>query len=894
VPAQRHDEEVVELPSGTVSMLFSDVEQSTLLLTRLGPAYEQALDDCRVAQRSAWERFGGVEMGTEGDSFFVVFSAAEDAVAAAVDAQRALVAREWPDGEQVRVRMGIHTGSPRIHDDGYVGIDVHRAARIAAAAHGGQVVTSDSTAKLVIRSLPPGVSVRDLGGHRLKDLNLPEHLYQLLIPGGRAEFPPLRSLGTTSSLPVATTPLVGRRSDVAEVRVLLLDREVRLVTLTGPGGSGKTRLAVAAAREVVEGFPDGVYFVPLAAVTTAEVISSSIGGALGFSAGELSPPGFFDRVATLRAMVVLDNLEQIQGVDAAVATLLRAAPDLVVLATSRRPLHLTSEHQYAVEPLALPTADTLPAAAASPAVQLFVDRACAVRASFALTTDNSSEVAAICRHLDGLPLAIELTAARSKLFGPRALLTRLDQALDLRGSDADRPTRQQALRDTIDWSYRLLEARQQSLFRRLGVFAGGADLDALAAVCADGALGERDPVDLVEDLVDASLVTVTEDEDGEPRLGMLETVRAFALDALSEAGELEAARRLHATHYVDVAARLSFFVVWASHEQAVRSNRVFELEWNNFREAAAWARSTAARPEASLAERRRLGLALLAGACPWSWSRIDPAECCHQLEAMLDVTDTDQSAERGTCLYACAFCLMRQGEMSRAREAAQRSVATLRALDDTELAWALLTLSQVESALGDPHASRRACEEAVGLARASGNHLQLGHLLNALNMSECDEENWDAALRLLRESRAAFERGGWDYIPLVDHNTACILRRLGHVQEAHQLMSTGVQREARTYRPVILVGIGEDYAAVLADAGFARLTPLLLGACDNAHEQMGVPRDQRQENEIADARVTTKQALAPADWNDAYTRGKTMTVLEALAEALAATTDLRI
>ena len=403
-----------------------------------------------------------------------------------------------------------------------------------------------------------------------------------------------------------------------------------------------------------------------------------------------------------------------------------------------------------------------------------------------------------------------------------------------------------------------------------------------------------DPVDLVEDLVDVSLVTITEDDDGEPRLGMLETVRAFALDALRDAGELEAARRLHVAHYVDVAAQLSFFVVWASHEQAVRSNRLFDLEWNNFREAAAWATSPVAGPEPDTAERRRLGLALLAGACPWSWSRIDPAECGQRLEAILDVTDTDQNAARGTCLYAHAFCLMRQGDLSRARVTALRAVATLRTRDDTELAWALLTLSQVEAALGDSRASRRACEEAVQLARDAGNHLQLGHLLNALNMSATDDENWGAALRLLQESREAFERGGWDYIPLVDHNTACILRRLGRAHEAHQLMSTGVQREARTYRPVILVGIGEDYAAVLADAGFARLTPLLLGACDNAHEQMGVPRDQRQEHEIADARVTTKRMLAPTEWDDAYVRGRTMTVLDALAEALTSTTDLNI
>jgi class 3 adenylate cyclase len=376
-------------------MLFSDVEQSTLLLTRLGQAYEQALDGCRTAQRAAWAAFGGVEMGTEGDSFFVVFSTAEDAVRAAVEAQVALGALEWPNAEQVRVRMGIHVGSPRIHDDGYVGIDVHRAARIAAAAHGGQVVISDATAKLVAGRLPAGVSLRDLGGHRLKDLNEPEHLHQLLIPGARADFPPLRSVGTISSLPVTTTPLVGCRSEAAELAALLVDREVRLVTLTGPGGSGKTRLAIAAAGEVVEGFPDGVYFVPLASITTADVIWSSIGEVLDLPAGARTPPAFFGHVAGLHAVFVLDNLEQMQGADAAVATLLRAAPHLVVLATSRRPLHLTGEHQYAVSPLALPAADTLVAADGSSAVQLFVARARAVRASFALTSDNASHVAAM-------------------------------------------------------------------------------------------------------------------------------------------------------------------------------------------------------------------------------------------------------------------------------------------------------------------------------------------------------------------------------------------------------------------------------------------------------------------------------------------------------------------
>jgi predicted ATPase/class 3 adenylate cyclase len=877
-------------------MLFSDVEQSTLLVTRLGRAYEQALDGCRAAQRGAWKAFNGVEMGTEGDSFFVVFATAEDAVAAAAEAQRGLAAQIWPTDGEVRVRIGVHTGSPRIHDGGYVGIDVHRAARIAAAAHGGQVVISEATAHLLTQSLCEGLSLRDLGGHRLKDLNLPEHLFQLVIPGLQTNFPPLRSLGAVSSLPVEVTPLVGRRTELGELEALVLDREVRLVTLTGTGGSGKTRLAVAAARQVVEGFPDGVYFVPLAAVTSADVIWSAIGGALDLPIGERTPPVFFDRVAGLRAMVVLDNLEQMQGADAAVATLLRAAPELSVLATSRRPLHLTSEHQYEVAPLPLPARATLDAARASPAVELFADRACAVRASFALTADNSSDVAAICRHLDGLPLAIELAAARSKFLGPRALLARLDGALDLRASDADRPPRQQALRATIDWSYRLLPATQQAMFRRLGVFAGGADLDAVTAVCAEDTVREADAIDMLADLIDASLVTVREN-DGEPRFALLETVRTFALDALREEGELENAQRAHAAHFVQVADRMSFFVVWASHEQALLGNRLFERELNNFREIARWAtapESAEASTNGSAVERHQLGLAVLARACHWLWSRFDPAECRRWLEAILAVTETEDSIDRATCLYVYAYCLTQQGDLGRALQIAHSSVAHLRGLDDEELAWALLDLSQVELALENFAAGRQACDEAVAIARQLGNDILLGHLLNAQSLVETDEGNWEAGLKVLRESREAFERGGWNYLPLVDHNTACALARLGRAQEAHQLMSKSLHQEARTYRPVILQAIAEDYAAVLAEAGFARFTPVVLASCDAARERMGTPRDQRFERIVADARASAEASLETAEWTQGYARGKTMSVLDALSEALSSTTSFRL
>ncbi len=498
---------MAELPTGTVTMLFSDIEGSTLLLSRLGSAYAEALDGQRKVLRKAWAAHGGTEMGTEGDSFFVVFPTAPDAVAAATQAQRELASYPWPGGERVRVRMGIHTGSPTVHDGGYVGMDVHRAARIAGAAHGGQVVVSSATAELV--SLGDDVRLRDLGSHRLKDIPAPEHLFQLAMEGLQTEFPSLKTLGAASSLPVPTTPLVGRDGELAELTALLRSPGVRLVTLTGPGGSGKTRLAIGVAQRLVEMFPDGVFFVPLAAVSTVEVMWTSIAEVLDVPPEDRVPPSLFSYLAHRSALLVLDNLEQLSGADGVVADLLEAAPKVSVIATSRRPLHVSGEHEHPVPPLELPDDADLAGASTSAAVQLFVQRARMVRPSFALTVDNAADVVAVCTRLDGLPLAIELAAARSKLLSPHALLARLDKVLDIAASGSQGSSRQQTMRNTIAWSYDLLTPQQQVFFRRLGVFAGGADLDAIAAVTTtENGTGGDDPLDLVADLVDASLITV--------------------------------------------------------------------------------------------------------------------------------------------------------------------------------------------------------------------------------------------------------------------------------------------------------------------------------------------------------------------------------------------------
>ena len=491
-----------ELPTGTVTFLFSDIEGSTRLLHELGPAgFEGALAEHRRLLRAAFAAHGGVEVDTQGDAFFVAFPTAREAVAAADEARAAL------EAGPVRVRIGVHTGEALATDEGYVGVDVHRAARIAAAGHGGQVLVSHSTRDLVDADL------RDLGEHRLKDLAGAERIYQL----GAGEFPPLNSLHATN-LPIASGPLIGREEELARIRQLV-GSGVRLLTLTGAGGSGKTRLALQAAAELADDFHDGAYFVPLAALAEAAAVPGAIAQALGLSPDE----DLAGRIAAARLLLVLDNAEHLDGVESVVSELL--VGDLVVVVTSRAPLHLSAEHELPVEPLA-----------SGAAAELFVARAAAVGRS----VYSDETVVAVCGRLDNLPLAVELAAARTKLLSPAAILERLDRALPLlTGGARDAPERQRTLRSTIEWSYDLLGEPGRELFRRLAVFRGGFALDAAEAV-ADADL------DALATLVDESLLKPI----GDDRFLMLETLREFALERLEEAGERDGVALRHAQFYL--------------------------------------------------------------------------------------------------------------------------------------------------------------------------------------------------------------------------------------------------------------------------------------------------------------------------------------------------------
>ncbi len=875
---------VVELPTGTVTLLFSDIEGSTVLLSRLGSAYADALDHQRRVLRRAWDAHRGTEMGTEGDSFFVAFETAVAAVAAADEAQRTLAAYAWPEGEHLRVRMGIHTGSPTVHQGAYVGMDVHRAARIAGSAHGGQVVLSASTAELVGASLPPADELRDLGRHQLKDIPVDEHLFQLVIDGLDPDFPPLKTLGGASTLPSTPTGLVGRDGELTELTALLRSPEVRLVTLTGPGGSGKTRLAIALAQLLTDAFTDGLFFVPLSAVTTQDVMWTAIGEVLDVPPAGRALPALFTHVAHRHAALVLDNLEQVSGADAVVAQLLAAAHRLTVIATSRRPLHITAEHEHPVPMLELPDQVSVAEAERSGAVQLFVQQTRMVRPRFDLTAQNVADVVELCRRLDGLPLAIELVAARGKLLSPAALLARLDRALEIKNTAVDRPIRQQTLHDTIDWSYRLLDPAHQAFFRRLGVIAGSADLDAVAALTTGGPAG-TDPLDLVADLVDASLATIHEDDWGDPRIGLLETVRTFARDELQHAGEHQEVRRSHALHYQSVAEVISRLMASGREDQHLEARRRFELELDNFRQALTWAvppdDAVPSPEQVSVGLRLCVGLAVL-----WE-DRGSFAEGQGWMERAVAAAGDRDSPELADCLAGLSVLLRGQLDLVGGRKVAERSVAIWRRLGDrARLCLPLLRVSVCAQLMGDSEATRQALEEAMAIAGEVGDDRMLSLTLSDLAFLASVEHDYERSLVLLADAIRISERLG-DEVSVVRyrHSRACDLREMGRPDDAHAEMSALIPTLLRLADPEWLVLLAEDYAAVLAELGDHGRAARLLGAAEERRERTRTPRSAPQEDEIEEPLDKARAALPAATWEREYLVGRATTVEDALAEA---------
>ena len=527
--------------SGTVSFLFTDIEGSTQLWDSVPDAMRPALERHDEIFRSCIGACDGYVFSIGGDGFGAAFARAADALTVAVAMQEALAAEPWPDGAVVRVRMGVHTGEVSERDGNYFGTAVNRAARLMAVAHGGQVVCSQASATLA----GDAVSLRSLGEHRLRDLAAAEQIFQV----GEGSFPPLRSVDAVpTNLPTVRTELIGRTDDVTSL-MELVERE-RLVTLTGVGGVGKTRLALGVAAAIAAGFTDGCWLVELSPVADGDEVVKTVAAAM--RAPTTTTDALVDYLADRRVLIVLDNCEHVLDAAADLAdAILADAADVHVLVTSREPLGLDGEQVRRVQSLALPDAEaTADVASASAAVRLFAERAAAVSEGFAVDAGNVDAVVEICRHLDGIPLAIELAAARVRAMAPAEIARRLDERFRLLAGGSRRSQeRHRTLLATVAWSHDLLTDEERTTFRRLAVFPASFDLTAAEAVAGDG---DIDAVDCVLRLVDRSLVVY---EPAEDRYRLLETLRQFGADRLAEAGETEATRERHARYFLDFAAR---------------------------------------------------------------------------------------------------------------------------------------------------------------------------------------------------------------------------------------------------------------------------------------------------------------------------------------------------
>ena len=594
-------------PTGTVTCLFSDIEGSTRIELALGTGpYRDVRERHRELLRAAFAAHGGYEQGTEGDSFFVIFRGAGEAVAAAVDAQRAIAVEPWPDDGAVLVRMGLHTGEIESSGADVVGYAINRTARVAGVAHGGQVLLSDATRALVADALPDGVRLRDLGEHRLKDLREPERLSQLVIDGLPSDFPALRSLDAhPNNLPTQLTTFVGRDRELVEALALL--RETRLLTLTGPGGTGKTRFSLQIAAAAAGDFPDGVWFVALEPVRDPELVAPTIARTLGLADNRRQLETLAEHIGDGRMLFVLDNFEQVVAAGPVVADLLRRCPNVTALVTTRIALRVSGEQELPVPGLPAPP-DTsrlsevdrlnlprelrefdLGALNQFEAVRLFIARASAVRPGFTVTNANAPAVAGIAARLHGMPLAIELAAARVKLLTPDQILARLEHHLALLTAGArDLPERQQTLRGAIDWSFDLLDPSARRLLARLSVFRGGVELEMAERVCGpEGDLG-AELIDVLGTLVDQSLVRIEEGAE-EPRFAMLETIREYAAEQLAASGEADAIAERHARAYLELAERAAPEL--GGSDQRAWLDRL-EREHDNLRAALDWAAAT--------------------------------------------------------------------------------------------------------------------------------------------------------------------------------------------------------------------------------------------------------------------------------------------------------------
>lgn len=758
-------------PQGTITFLFSDIEGSSRLWERYPEAMREALQRHDTILRAAVEANEGFVFKTIGDAFCVAFEVAGDALAAAVEAQHALHDEEWGETGPLKVRMALHVGSAEFRNNDYFGNSLNRIARIMAAAHGGQVLLSLPVEELVRDALPSGVLLRDLGDRRLRDLSRPEHLFQLVLAGLPSDFPPLRSLEVTpNNLPTLLNTFVGREREREEVKRLL--ETTRLLTLTGTGGTGKTRLSQQVAEESLGSFPDGVWLVELAAVSDPERIIEHTAAALGLreEPGEPLRETIVRFLCGRRMLLLLDNCEHVlEAVAGFVAALLRGCDTVRIMATSRHSLGIAGERTWQVPPLSVldprtalfQVPDVVGTVSQYEAVRLFIDRASAVKPGFHLNRQNASAIAQICWRLDGIPLAIELAAARAKVLTPEQIAQRLDDRFRLlTGGGRSVLPHQQTLRTLIDWSYDLLSESERVLFRRLGVFGGGRTLEAIEAVCTGDGVDDYDALDLLQLLVDKSMLMVEADESDLTRYTMIESVWQYSRERLDSSGEFDAMRDRHLDYFLELAEEARPGL--EGPEAAKWLDRVTSDQFN-FRLALEWAVRSPDRVEKGLriagsltryveirgnleqahdmfnellaapgAEAPTIARAFaLLGAGRVAWCRDSSEDALQRYRDGIALLES-LGRERDVILHSAfmAFVERNLGIHENAEERFTRALQAGREFNDVVLAAVGMSgLGSIAADRGDFAASRRLREESLAIYRATGDRWVSGYLL---------------------------------------------------------------------------------------------------------------------------------------------------------------------
>lgn len=796
---------MAKLPSGIVTFLFTDIEGSTRLWEARPREMGASLARHDALLRGAVETAAGTVFKTVGDAFCVAFADPGAAITAAVRGQLTLAAEPWGEVGPLRVRMAVHVGTVEARDGDYAGRPLNRVARLLAAGHGGQILVSQAAADLVADRLPEALTLRGLGEHWLKDLAAPERLFQVVGADLEATFPPLRTgANRRLTVPLPPTPLLGREAEMAAARRFLGFASdgsaathggasvVRLLTLTGPGGAGKTRLAIELAHDLADAFADGVTFVSLASMVDPAFVAPEIAVALGIrDPGGASPrEALLEELRNRHLLLVLDNVEQVIGAAPLVADLLAGCPRLTVLATCRGPLHLRGEQELAVPPLALPSdaprpfrgavdeaPDAIAEALQSPAVRLFAIRAAAGKPGFAVTPDNLGPVVEICRRLDGLPLGIELVAARVRLLSPASLLGRFDRRLDLlAGGARDLPARHQTMRGAIAWSYDLLDPEEQRLFARLAVFVGGAALDAVEAVADPSA---SFVLDLLASLADKSLIRLHDDGSDEPRVEMLDTIRDFALERLEANGDRAEAAQSHAAWFLTLAETAERLLEGPEQTTWLEC---LERDQPNVRAAIGWLR------EAGETER---ALRLAGALWRFWWLRGDVAEGRSQFDALLQEATTADLAVRAKALNGAGVLAESQGDCAAAELLHTESLALSRELGDPRgIAWSLNNLGVVAIDQGDFDRATTLLEESLAVAEAASDAAGIAAALTDLGPLAHYLGQRDQAVELLHRALVVVRKlGNASQLARVLNNLGTLELERGNYDEAQSFFA---------------------------------------------------------------------------------------------------------